>query len=79
MRQDKTEIPDPPSRHHLPFDMPFGRLTVLSKVEGLCSSASGGLPSRQSVIRKLKKSLGFLELLIQVPSFIEGGFSKKRP
>jgi hypothetical protein len=27
--------PDPPSRHHLPFDRPFDKLTVLSKVEGL--------------------------------------------
>jgi hypothetical protein len=27
--------PDPPSRHHLPFDRPFDRLTVLSRVEGL--------------------------------------------
>jgi hypothetical protein len=26
---------DTPSRHHLPFDRPFDRLTVLSKVEGL--------------------------------------------
>jgi hypothetical protein len=28
-------VPDPPSRHHLPFDRPFDKLTVLSKVEGL--------------------------------------------
>ena len=27
--------PDSPSRHHLPFDKPFDKLTVLSKVEGL--------------------------------------------
>jgi hypothetical protein len=44
----KQNPPDPPSRHHLPFDKlmalsktegpfdrPFDRLTVLSKVEGL--------------------------------------------
>jgi hypothetical protein len=34
-----TKNPDPPSRHHLPFDRPFDKpfdkLTVLSKVEGL--------------------------------------------
>ncbi len=52
----REDLPDPPSRHHLPFDKlmalskaegPFDRLTVLSKVEGLRLSASGGLPSRQ--------------------------------
>ncbi len=26
--------PDLPSRHHLPFDRPFDKLTVLGKVEG---------------------------------------------
>ncbi len=57
-----TEAPDSPSSHHLPFDKPFDRLTVLSKVEGLmalskaegqCLSASGGLPSRQAGKRSL--------------------------
>jgi len=34
------EAPDPPSRHHLPFD----KLTVLSKVEGLMAlSKADGL------------------------------------
>ncbi len=28
-------VPARPSRHHLPFDRPFDKLTVLSKVEGL--------------------------------------------
>jgi hypothetical protein len=31
IEENKVKSPDPPSRHHLPF----GRLTVLSKVEGL--------------------------------------------
>jgi len=31
----KQGCPDPPSRHHLSFDRPFDKLTVLSTVEGL--------------------------------------------
>jgi len=31
----KDKDPDPPSRHHLPFDKPFDRLMVLSQIEGL--------------------------------------------
>jgi len=33
-------VPDPPSRHHLPFDRPFDRLTALSKAEGLRYASS---------------------------------------
>jgi hypothetical protein len=33
--QENLRFPDSPSRHHLPFDRPFDKLTVLSKVEGL--------------------------------------------
>jgi hypothetical protein len=33
--QSNTIYPDLPSRHHLPFDRPFDKLTVLSEVEGL--------------------------------------------
>jgi hypothetical protein len=48
--------PDPPSRHHLPFDRPFGRpfdrLTVLSIVEGLT------VPSKVEGLTTLSRAEG---------------------
>jgi len=50
--QTKSQNPDPPSRHHLPFEKPFDKLTVLSQIERLtalrkaegqrCLPAGGG-------------------------------------
>jgi hypothetical protein len=50
------QTPDSPSRHHLPFDRPFDKLTVLSKVEGLTALRKAEGPfDRLMALRKAER------------------------
>jgi hypothetical protein len=74
-------VPDPPSRHHLPFDRPFGRLTVLSRAEGLTvlSKVEGLTVLRKTEGRRcLRSLLSFdLEALDRLAAYCSIGLSRR--
>jgi hypothetical protein len=70
---------DPSSRHHLSFDRPFGKLTVLSKVEGSFAGPFGKPFDKLTVLRKTvipcwrSGILHHLLISVLIPK-LDGGF-----